>query len=256
MYTDATLTIVLLMTFYTLYKVRKIHLMQFAQKRLIQTATDNLYSQLQSYVDLQGILRLHSAMPGLRGWAASPDFLLTVVRHTISRKPMVIVECSSGASTLALAKCCMVNGKGHVYSLEHDHFYAETSRQLLHSAGLSDFATVVDAPLADVEIAPTRQWYSLHNLIPLLNHPVELLVIDGPPMDTGELARYPALPLMWDHLADDFTAILDDSDRPSEQTILSRWKSEFNNLDIRQLPLEKGAAILRREISRDTRPAG
>jgi hypothetical protein len=39
--------------------------------------------------------------------------------------------------------------------------------------------------------------------------------------------------------------LLDDARRPDEQQILRRWASEFPEIEQRQLPCEKGAAMLR-----------
>lgn len=59
------------------------------------------------------------------------------------------MECSSGASTIVLAQSAKLNGRGHVFSLEHDRDYATKSRVELEKQSLSDWATVIDAPLQE-----------------------------------------------------------------------------------------------------------
>lgn len=249
MLTNVLLTLLFITLLYLLHKARRIHVTQFSQQELLKTLLDDHYAQIQSYVDLQSLLGLQTTMPRLRGWAASPDFLLFAARHTLREKPKVIVECSSGASTLVLARCCQLNGIGHVFSLEHDPIYADITRSLLEGAGLSEFVTVVDAPIEDVVIEPTKRWYSVSGLFHILEKPIDLLVVDGPPMETGELARYPAIPLFWKKLAPSFSVIMDDANRLSEKNIVLRWIADHPELHVKNLQLEKGGVLIARETA-------
>jgi hypothetical protein len=104
---------------YTFHKVRKIHLASYAiHEAATQTQKETLalFAQVQAYDGLMRLLQFRAPLPPLRGWAASPDFLLVIAQHALKHKPKVIVECSSGSSTLVLARCCELNGGGHVYS--------------------------------------------------------------------------------------------------------------------------------------------
>lgn len=231
-----------------LYKIRKIHLATFELARRtneIEREAKSLYAQFQTYADLVRLLRFDSALPTLRGWAASPDFLLEIARHALEAKPAACVECSSGASTVVLARCLQMNGAGHVYSLEHDPKYAEKTRRELKRHGLSDWATVIDAPLVEITDMPGRLWYSLNGLPPL-EKAVELLVIDGPPQDTGPLARYPALPQLMSRLADTCAVFLDDADREDEREAVRRWTQDAPQFRAENLWCEKGAIKLSR----------
>jgi len=120
---------------FILHKVRRVHLMQYAfQRQLEQGLSEQLhhtYQQIQVFIDLNRLLQLPWPLPPLRGWAASPDFLLLLAEHALQHKPDCIVECSSGASTVVLAQCAKLNGHGHILSLEHDAHYAKKTRQLL-----------------------------------------------------------------------------------------------------------------------------
>ena len=116
------------------------------QKQLDRSAYVVL-SQIEAANALNSLLRTTHPLPPTRGWAASPDFLLALAKHALRVKPEVMVECSSGTSTIVLARCAQINGIGHVYSLEHDEKYAQQSRNQLVEQGLSQFATVIDAPL-------------------------------------------------------------------------------------------------------------
>ena len=103
-------------------------------------------------------------------------------------------------------------------------------------------ASVVDAPLADVSVgAATWSWYGLAAGVPGV---IDALFVDGPPGDTGSLARYPALPLLRERLAPGATIFVDDGDRPDEREMVRRWQAEVDGLQAAHLPLVKGAWLL------------
>jgi hypothetical protein len=75
-----------------------------------------------------------------------------------------------------------------VYSLEHDPISAAETRAMLADHGLDDWATVIDAPLVPVTLGgETFRWYDDSGLKGL--KAIDMLVIDGPPLDTNALAR-------------------------------------------------------------------
>jgi len=201
------------------------------------------YQQIQAFTDLSHLLQLPWPLPPLRGWAASPDFLLLLAEHVLQKKPKCIVECSSGASTIVLAQCAKINGYGHIQSLEHDAHYADKTRQQLIKQKLQDWATVIDAPLRDYKFNEQKyRWYTLNEQIK--SSCIDMLVIDGPPASLGHCARYPAGPLLLPLLNENGMVFLDDADRPDEQKIIQRWIDEFKKLDAHRYNCEKGAVGL------------
>jgi predicted O-methyltransferase YrrM len=237
------LLVLITLSAYTLHKIRRVHLMQYELKDQDQRIPDALYHQLQALAALDRRLNLTYALPPLRGWAASPDFLLLLAEHVYRQQPKVIVECSSGASTVMLAQCAKQNGKGHVFSLEHDAQYAEKTRQELLKQDLLNWATVIDAPLQEYSFSEqTYRWYKLDEEIQ--TKPIDMLIIDGPPGFLNSCARYPAGPLLLPLLNKNAVVFLDDADRPDEQQIIKNWLSEFPNLHVNQHNCEKGAVSL------------
>ncbi|WP_300284885.1 class I SAM-dependent methyltransferase [Nitrosomonas sp.] len=229
-----------------LHKVRRIHLMQYAlQQQLEKNLPEHLhhtYQQIQAFIDLNRLLQLTYPLPPLRGWAASPDFLLLLAEHIFQKKPRFIVECSSGASTVVLAQCAKLNGYGQVLSLEHDAHYAEKTRQQLIKQGLEDWATVIDAPLINYEFnGQNYQWYKLNAQIE--NTCIDMLVVDGPPASLNHCARYPAGPLLLPLLNKEGVVFLDDADRPDEKEIIERWMEKFTGFLVYLYPCEKGAVV-------------
>jgi predicted O-methyltransferase YrrM len=235
--------LVLSVSLYILHKLRLVHLLLHDVRDRTSRDNASLFRQMEALHGLYVELDLKQSLPTTRGWAASPDFLLELVRHARSARPRIVVECSSGASTLVLARCVQLNGAGKVYSLEHDPYFARQTREHLRRLGLEEWARVVDAPLQPHELTgESWPWYDLADLP--ADQDIDLLVIDGPPQATRPLARYPAGPLLFPRLAPGGHVFLDDAARPDELAILQRWQREFPALDQSARTCEKGCSVL------------
>ena len=234
---------ILLLCLYTLHKVRLTHILLHAAKDDARQDVTSLFRQLEALQGLYVDLHLQRSLPVTRGWAASPDFLRELARHALQEKPRNVVECSSGTSTLVLARCMQLNGYGKVYSLEHDpHFARQTRRQLAYH-GLSAWAEVLDAPLRPHQFhGESWPWYSEEVLPDDLE--IAMLVIDGPPHATRPLARYPAGPALFHRLLPGASVYLDDADRADELAMLRRWRQEFPAMLESQRECEKGCIVL------------
>ena len=211
-----------------LHKVRRCYLMQYdvlaRLDRIEGPGFSNLYRQIEALWNLYRDLGLESSLPPMRGWATSPDFLHLLALHALKMQPQVAVECSSGVSTLVLARCMAIYGKGHVYSLEHSPEFAAKTRANLARLGLTEFATVIDAPLKLYQISGTGyKWYDLGNLP---NCKADMLVIDGPPATSCKMARYPAGPLLFPILNRGAYVFLDDAAREDEKSAVDLWSEE------------------------------
>lgn len=173
--------------------------------------------------------------------AAEPDFLDIVSKHCLQNRPGNILECSSGLTTLILARCCQLNNYGHVFSLENDYRHRAETIEILNQHHLQDYATVLHAPLVDTRIGKeSYRWYLVESL-PVNN--IEMLVIDGPPGYIQKNSRFPAIPVLADRLANGVVIFLDDADREDERMIVDRWKSE-TGLSLSELSTKRGCARL------------
>ena len=243
------LLVLVVLAAYVLHKTRKIHLATYT---LLKDASrsrrelDVLFAQIQSLLALERKLGLSDALPPLRGWAASPDFLLVLADDVLSFGPRSVVECGSGVSTLVISRCLQRNGSGHLYSLEHDGYYASKTRELLENYGLGDWATVLDAPLQTRRTA--TPWYD-EDALPKDLAPIEMLIVDGPPAAIAPLARYPALPRLLPKMALHARVYLDDADREDEREVVRRWEQEFPEWHTAgDYRCEKGLRILHRKV--------
>lgn len=242
--TVSLICLLFLLGLYNLRKVREAHLLLSLVHDQSYRQPATLFRQLEALQGLYVELALRRSLPDTRGWAASPDFLLELVRHARAVTPLTVVECSSGTSTLVLARCMQLNGAGKVYSLEHDLQYAEQTRQQLRLHGLQGWAEVLYAPLLPHELDDEHwPWYGLAE-VPAGD--IDMLVIDGPPQGTRPRARYPAGPLLFPRLSDNGAVFLDDADRADEQAILQRWQQDHPELLRSARLCEKGCAVLQR----------
>lgn len=172
----------------------------------------------------------HGFFPLLGGWAMDPSGMLGTMRLAADLKPSLIVECGSGTSTLWLCELLERHGHGSVVSLEHEPIYADATRNALRESGLEHRADIRHTPLEDRRIGDESfQWYSASSS-DFEKGAIDLLLVDGPPGKSGHLARYPALPLLVDALADGAHIVLDDAGRPDEQESTARWLAEFPGL--------------------------
>jgi hypothetical protein len=208
----------------------------------------NARVQAEAVAAIHAELAGAAVMPRTGGWAASADFLALIADIVHRRDVQTVVECSSGLSTVVLAACMRNRGRGHVFSLEHEAQFAEKTRELLRRFCLQDWASVIEAPLVAYERDDWRgSWYGLQGLPSDLR--ADLVVVDGPPYNTSQLARWPALPALESRLADKVVFALDDADRAEEAEIVRRWLSSGAGLSVEpySATCEKGAAVLVRD---------
>lgn len=231
------------------HKLRKVHIMMHDvlaatkdNQKQVRNEGINLFQQIQLLPELYSELGLTHGLPPLRGWAASPDFLLVLARHVKERRPQSIIECGGGASTFVLARCLQLQGSGRLYSLENDAEIAAEIRRKLASLGLDEWVTVIDAPLTNCQIGDgTWSWYAKDKLP---DAKFDMIVVDGPPVFAGPLARYPAGPLLLPRLTAGGTCLMDDMIREDEQQIVDRWMRENPRLTRTDYHCEKGCTAL------------
>ena len=230
-----------------------------SQARILDASNRRLNDallQVESLVWLESTLGLTVPLPPTRGWAASPDILVELVRLIAMRQPRVVCEVGSGVSTIVMAAALRRFGSGSLTAIEHDGGFAKLTRSYIEAENLSGIAEVIVAPLGSVELDSTAwPWYQ----VPLQAIPksIDLLFIDGPPAATGRLARYPAMPILGPALTAEATVVMDDTHREDERDIAARWLAEDETLSGREVDTEKGAWIFTKGGTDDSsmRPA-
>ncbi len=205
-----------------------------------------LYRDLESLAAVLGTIKPSQPLPSLTDWAIAPAAARNLLEIVNRERPSVVLECGSGVSTVLMAYALQAMPGGHgLVSLEHDPDYAARTKDLLAFHGLADHASVVTAPLTTYQIDGLEyDWYSLDDTA--LPRGIDLLFVDGPPARTGDQARYPAVPLLWDRLATPCTVVLDDAQRDDEHRTVDRWAAEHTAFTVTRLHEGRGTAVLRR----------
>lgn len=217
-------------------------------KRHITNYLDDVYHQGEALARLYKLLDPPIGLPPMRGWAVSPDLALHLVESILSGDATSILETGSGTSTVLMALALERVGAGHVTALEHHAGYSEATRDLLVAYGVEHRATVLDAPIIDIDVeGEMLPWYDITSLS--LPSEIDLLFVDGPPEATGPQARYPALPVIGPHLAERATVIMDDGRREAEQIAVERWSQQPGMSSVVKLPVERAALLLRLDRS-------
>jgi hypothetical protein len=164
--------------------------------------------------------------------ALRPSGLVKILNEIVMNRRRCIVECGGGISTVYIAKLLKQLGQGHLYTLEDNLGWIELLKDLLQEQGLSDYVTVIPAPLSACNLAlENNLWYDLTAFrSQFTESTIDLLLVDGPPAydQPRRLSRYPALPALKDLLAPDSAIVLDDINRSGESEIIVKWSAEFN----------------------------
>ena len=209
----------------------------------------NSFRQVEALLHLQKLIQYRHPLPSMRGWPICPDFAVLLASEIVRRKPEIIVELGCGTSTLISGYCLEKLGRGRVESLDHERTFADICRENLKVHGLEGFAVVHEAPLCDLELGGKSWRY--YDISPLRGiPPIDMLVVDGPPGELGRLARYPALPLLYERLSESAVILVDDADRADERAMVGMWVVEHPDFECTFLETEEGAAILRRRAGR------
>ncbi len=195
------------------------------------------------YQSLSQKLNFKGSLPHTQDWSAAADFLELIADYCLTKKPQTILECSSGLSTLILARCCEINQRGKVVSLENGADYAASTRKNISQYGLDNYATVIDAPLHHMQVSGhDYQWYKINkNNMP----EIDLVVIDGPNGYIQKNSRYPALPVLQPFFAEHCTVFLDDAAREDEQEIITQWRQQYQPAEYEYIETERGCAIFK-----------
>jgi predicted O-methyltransferase YrrM len=221
-------------------------LSQFHVYRLSVAEREHLQYKTQVLNEIYKFLPVRAPLPPMTGWAATPELSAFLLKAIQKYRPATIVEIGSGITTLisgySLEKH---NIDGKIISLDHDPLFASKTEDEVKLHGLSDKVEIRVAPLEMVTIENEEWlWYSTDQI--KFEKPIDLLVVDGPPVKTQKNARYPALPLLYDHLSEHAVVIMHDTNRSEETEIIKLWIEKFEEFTVEKFHSEKGITLFKR----------
>jgi hypothetical protein len=202
-------------------------------------------NRIEAAISLNTVLRPRLLLPPFGGSALEADTAHELVLLIMERRPKMIIECGSGLSTLIAAYALEKIGCGHIVSLDQSAQWAAITRQKLEEHDLSRYVSVVYAPLSPIVLPnkSTVMWYATESLNSYSN--IDFLIIDGPTVWSGPEARYPALPFLWNKLANDAVIFVDDSNRVEERVMVTDWLALYSGqIQINSRNTGKGLAVL------------
>lgn len=215
-------------------------------KKNFENELEAKYKQLEILSSFYSVLGIEKSLPATGGWAASPDFLQKISEVILQREPGVVVEASSGISSLIIGYCFKKIGKGKVISLEHDILYVEKSKKMILDHNLEKYVEVIHAPLIEYDIKGKKWlWYDINSLKNVSE--IDMVVVDGPPYYVQEFSRYPVIPLLYDVMSNDSVLVIDDGNRKEEKEIIKRWDKEYEYISSEFFSFETGAFLVKKD---------
>jgi predicted O-methyltransferase YrrM len=189
--------------------------------------------------------------PAADGWTLAPDALRFVTRIVEVLQPRHILELGSGLSTRVLSRTASaLSPKCVISSVDHDPQYNyETAGAPADQEGAKVKFQL--APLVVREFGGKLLGaYLIQGNKLAAKRPVDLVVIDGPPVNLG--GREGTLYQIMDYARPGTVVLLDDSKRPEEKAALKAWQDNLGDaVSVQQLPgFGKGmaAVIINRPI--------
>lgn len=218
----------------------------------VSSAVKGQTREVEALLQLYAWVKPNEPMPASGEWAMNPQGLLALTALVRRNRPRIVVELGSGTSTIWIGHAMAANGPvgangstvvGRLVSIDHDPGYAARSQELarLHSDEMAPTEIRV-APLTPLQLGTEEYfWYSREALEDVTE--IDMLIIDGPPGSTCPLARYPAVPVLIDRLADGAVIVLDDATRDDEKAAAERWIAEIAGITRQSSPFSRLAVF-------------
>lgn len=202
-----------------------------AAQRALLRAEHRLQREIRNSGDAAAIAAwLGAWTPPLGAWAIEPDFG-RLIAIELADRPNVVVECGSGTTTLLISTFLQRNGRGRLFTLEHDRDYAERMRQQVQAVGMADVCEVIWAPLTPQSFGDKGvYWYDAAKIADLPAY-IDVLIVDGPPA-VAPWSRWPALEVLSDRLTPGAAILVDDGRRRAELRTVLRWHAEHHDLEL------------------------
>lgn len=232
---------------------------------LLQKNSYNTSKQIESFIALNKYINHHEIPLNFHGWPISPDIGLTLIDYIENKSVDLVLEFGSGTSSVLFAKAFQLANTEQkdwclerpIISFEHNEEYLEKTSLLLKSHKCREIVNLVHAPLVDFDYSEQQKflYYDCDEIISDLSDSLAnkkktiLILIDGPPGVTNKNARFPALPILLNHLSKHrLIIVMDDYKRDDEKETFELWESlaekRYLSHSSKVIETEKGLSIL------------
>jgi|GEM_PF-1441679 len=226
----------------------------------------NAVTQVEAFVGLQNYFSDSSLPLSFHGWPISSDIAVLLLSKLEKNQYDLVIEFGSGTSTVLFAKALKkLSSEGtskqntkqsRVVTFEHLEKYRDKTLSELQREEVDDCVELVHAPLVDQSVTGSSyKYYSCNDHLEEISKRLGagkkiMVLVDGPPGVTGPHARYPAVPLLLEHLgAHQLDIFLDDYARKEEKEVAAKWRIHLKEIGVdfeeEELRCEKGAYFCR-----------
>lgn len=180
-------------------------------------------------------------------WSAGPTYYMHVCNDIIINQRVNIVEMGSGISTVLIARLLERNRiPARVYSVDQDASWQRVVKGMLAADNIERHVSFLQADIVLPTEGTAPPWYNAEQLSELLRmDPIDMLLVDGPKVQSHVCIRHGAVPFLHTRLAAKACVFLHDTDRQGEQTIVGVWKNLLH--DFKLEPFARHACFVRGE---------
>ncbi len=160
-------------------------------------------------------------------YSTSPITICDLIENALEPDTGNIIECGTGISTLYLSSIIKNKGDGHLYSIEDDQKWANMVSAYLKQLNLSNYCTIIVAPLKYIEVDGIEtEWYDTSQFeLDIPEESCGLLYVDGPKWgNKNNPRRYPVLSIFKKYLKSGSKVFLDDADKDESLIIHQKWE--------------------------------
>lgn len=186
------------------------------------------------FLFLSPLIQNWSYLP-MTNFSAGPIFYAHLCNDIVINQRTCIVELGSGVSTILMARLIRRNSlDARIISVDHSPEWQNVVYRNLERDGIEEFVSFVASPL--VERKGEYSWYDRKPLDQIFAsgvHPIDLLLVDGPPGYEKPFARFGAVPYFKPYLNEEsFSIFLHDTDRSYEEESVKQWAAMLQNVQV------------------------
>lgn len=207
------------------------------QLNQISALVENDHDNSVDLISTMQLSTLINALPYLPYTSSSLRYssLAYFLNDIVINNRKVIVEFGSGISTIFLSKLIHQLNLTDVKVLSIDN--NKDWLEIIHNYISKDHTSLDSIKLIYAESnfcslsLENNSWYDVEKLglMEKYKGQIDCVLVDGPEAwhKDIELSRYPALPYMYDFLANGCSIFLDDTNRLGEKSIIEMWSKEY-----------------------------
>ncbi|MCC9137345.1 class I SAM-dependent methyltransferase [Pontibacter silvestris] len=204
----------------------------------INSLVDITYNNSVDIISAKQLSSLLNSLPYLPYTESSLRYssITYFLNDIIINNRKVIVEFGSGISTIFLSELLLqLNLKDvTLISFDNNQEWLNIISKYIKKESLDlNNIHLIKAELSSCALSlNNNDWYNIEKLQVLERYKgkVDCVLVDGPEAWHKEIeqSRYPALPYVYNFLAEDFSLFLDDTDRDGEKSIIQMWSEKYS----------------------------